>query len=156
MQYIMLKALVHQRLAQYFANLSKSLFYTNGGVSLNRLKIVIVSIVILVVVVTAVVVNGAINPNNTFNPKNVGVENITVTDSKISMKLDNLTSGLGIVGYTVKYDNEVLMIKLISAELITSKKPIDSISMDNKYGKIKEIYIQGDTPSENKLVYPQK
>lgn len=115
-------------------------------------RLLVIGIVIAVIIILGV---GIVLSKSTVNPKTIAVMDVTATDSKIDLKGSFTNSSLQYKGYTAEYKNEILYIS-IKGGLVSFSKPKDmNISMENTYGKIKEIYLQGDTASDNVLIYPR-
>lgn len=117
------------------------------------LKKIILGIIIVIVIIVGSIIS-VFYSQSLINPNSLGVANVTVNNNKIAFRIDNFGSALGLVKYTTEYKNEVLYIKVYGA-LKSLSKPFNNISIDNTYGKIKEIYLQGNTPVEKKLIYPE-
>lgn len=115
--------------------------------------IIVIGIVVFLIVIATI---ATINSKSVLNPYIVAILDVNVSDKKITLKGTLVNSSLQFKGYTVKYENEILYIS-IEGGLISLSKPKDiDISIDNTYGKIKKIYLQGDTTSNIMLIYPKK
>jgi hypothetical protein len=94
-------------------------------------------------------------------PRWIGIIDRNVTDKKITVSGTFGESAKAYTGYSTQYNNEKLYIKIRSTialgYLPFLKKSGDFIiSIPNKNGEIKEVYLQGDNPSENVLIWPKK
>lgn len=91
-------------------------------------------------------------------PKNMYVQGLSVTDKTISLTItDTSDSAIGYSGYKVRANDGKLFIQIRGSLIGFLSKPWPvTISIDkNKYGEIKEIYLQGNSPSDTVLISPK-
>lgn len=115
----------------------------------------------MIIWLVSYLIYGSTNP-----PKSVFIDEITVFDNKINFKGEVAVGSANVYrGYNVSYKDKLLYIKIRLGSVLGSivpflhlqESPNFAISIDkNKYGLIKEIYLQGDTPSENVLIWSKK
>lgn len=94
--------------------------------------------------------------SSTIHPNNVFIKEVNVSDSQVTLKGTFIESARQYKGYKIDYKNEGLYIKIKGALLSFSKTKEIDISIANKYGRIEKIYLQGDTLSVNKRIWPEK
>jgi hypothetical protein len=137
--------------------LIKYTFFCEGGFFM--LKKFIFSWPLLIIILLIIVgIGGLIMYSRTTNPYYLSVKEVNVTDQLISLNgIGIAQSTINYKGYNVSYKNEVLFIKFKEGSPIGPFKSnfTDNISFKNKYGKIKEIYFQGNVSSDNRLIWPQ-
>ena len=93
--------------------------------------------------------------NSTVHPKNIFVSAVNVSDSKITLKGTFTDSAILYKGYKAEYKNSTLYIKIKGGLFSFSNSKDLNLSIINKYGKIKEIYLQDDSSSGNVLIFPR-
>lgn len=119
-----------------------------------KAKLIWVSAILILVVLGVVMSDNILS--NTVNPQNILVDDVNVTNDLITFKGNLASSGDQVNGHEVVYQNETLYIKIKSSLVSFQKRSskID-ISLDNNYGEIKEVYLQGDTTANKLLIWPR-
>ncbi len=128
---------------------------------MKKLLIILGALIIIIIIGIA-----SINySKSTVNPHSIAIVDINVSDSKIDLKgMFSFSGPLSYKGYTAEYKNEALYIKIKGGLILFPPSPssdpglapVINISMKNTYGNVKKIYLQGDSVSDNILIYPKK
>ena len=114
-------------------------------------------IIVVVLILTIGLALSFILHNNVVNTSSIYISNIGVSDKKIDLSGSFSASAIFYRGYSVDYRDENLYISLKGNVFNTTNSSGEfNISIPNKYGKIKEIYLEGATPTEKVLIWPKK
>ena len=123
---------------------------------MSLLKIIGIIAAVVILVVIYYLFRGT-----TESPHWIGIMNQDISDKEISLQGTFAESAKAYRGYSVHYNTEILYIKIRSSIAIDippflSRSGDFNITIPNKFGEIKEIYLEGNNPSENKLIWSKK
>jgi len=90
-------------------------------------------------------------------PSAIAVESVNISDNNIDVKGTLVASHLFYRGFETDYHDETLYITIKGSIVKLPKASGDfSISLPNKYGKIKVVYLKAGTPTENIIIWSKK
>ena len=115
---------------------------------------VIIALLLLLILIVVVVMKML---TATVSPQSIAVSQVDVSDHLVTLKGNIIASAVGYRGYKAEYHDGKLFIKIKGSVLPIGKLSgrID-ISIENQFGKIDEVYLQGNSSSNDELIWPQK
>lgn len=118
---------------------------------MKKIIVVIVIAVILLILYTAKGLYYTTIPIN-----EVWITSINSNDNQTTLKGKLTTSAIQYKDYKYHYKDEALYIKIKGGIIsLTKPKEID-ITISHGEEVVKEVYLEGDSPSENILIWQQK
>lgn len=92
-----------------------------------------------------------------MNPDLIFVSNSNVTEQNVSIAGGFVSSADLYRGYSVDYHDQAMYVKIKGNIIGLSKSSGEfHINIENKYGDVNKIYIQGTEPPDDKLIWEKK
>ncbi len=90
-----------------------------------------------------------------ISPQNMMVHKVNVSDSYINLKGIPLGSAVQYKGCKTEYKDGILYVTIYGGLFSFRKNGFTNISIKNRYGDIKEIYLKGKPSSSTELIWPK-
>lgn len=121
---------------------------------MKKISIGIVTLVIVIIIIGGIAIEML---TTTVSPQNIIISEANVTNELITIMGDFSVSAVGYKTYKVEYKDGKLFVKIKGSSInLTKLNGAFNIFINNKYGKIEEVYLQGNPTSDVHQIWPNK
>ena len=93
----------------------------------------------------------------TISPQNISLTHLVVSEKAITLRGDLAASAVDYRAYTVEEQDGKLFVKIKGSSLsLTEPDGSFEIAIANQFEKVNEVYLQGDSAEDTRLVWPER